>query len=179
MSPTRRTFLRTGALAAISAGFALGSVRLVFGQDSKKSNPSRDFEIPHEARLDPVFSYTMATFEPYVGGIFTTRGKGGQKVSLTLVKVKDVRPGARTRNPKGTAAQQAAHEARERAKLTPKSRATDSFALTFRASGPLSDLSTIHQLEHAALGKFLLFLVESEDAEGRYIYEAVINHPVQ
>lgn len=172
--------MRTGALAAISAGFALSSVRPVFGQDSKKSTPSRDFEIPHEARLDPVFSYTMATFEPYVGGIFTTRGKGGQKVSLTLVKVKDVRPGAQTRTPAGTSRAQAARPVQpHKSALTPKSRPTEAFALTFRASGPLSDLSTIHQLEHAALGKFLLFLVHSEDEEGRHFYEAVINRPVQ
>lgn len=171
--------MRTGALAAISAGFALGSVRLVFGQDSKKSNPALDFEVPYEAKLNPLFSYTMATFEPYVGGIFSARGVGGKKVSLTLVAVKDVRYGVRTRTSPGRPSAKGVRSVQEQSTLKPKSRPTDSFALTFRASGPLSDLSTIHQFEHAALGKFLLFVVHSEDAEGRDFYEAIISHPVQ
>lgn len=171
-SPTRRTFLRTGALAAVSAGIALSPARSVFGQDAKKSNPSRDFETPYEAKLDPVFNYRKATFDPYVGGAFTARGKGGKKVTLTLVAVNEMRPSAGSRAA-------AASRATERTPLTAKARPTESFTLVFRTSGPLSELSTIHQLEHAALGKFSLFLVRAEDAKGQESYEAVINHTVQ
>jgi hypothetical protein len=162
-SPTRRTFLRTGALAAITAGIALSPARLAFGQDTKNQNPSLDFEIPYEAKLNPVFSYRKATFDPYVGGIFTAHGKGGKKVSLTLVSARSPLPS------KGMQA----------ATLTKKARPTDTFTLVFRADGPLSELSSIHQLDHAALGKFSLFLVRFEDDKGQEFYEAVISHPVQ
>jgi hypothetical protein len=159
-SPTRRTFLRTSALAAISASIALSPARLAFGQDTIKQTPSQDFAIPYEAKLDPVFSYRKSTFDPYVGGIFTARGTDGRKVNLTLTAVR-------------------APQAPKTATLTAKARQTESFTLIFSASGPLSELSSIHQLEHAALGKFSLFLVHFEDEKGREFYEAVINHAVQ
>jgi hypothetical protein len=54
-------------------------------------------------------------------------------------------------------------------------RRTDCFSLLFRSTAPLSQLSSIHTLEHAALGKFDLFLTESV-GRGEYFYEAVINH---
>lgn len=169
-SPTRRTFLRTGAVAAVSAGIALSPMRLAFGQNSQQPNPSQDFQIPYEAKLDPVFSYRKATFDPYVGGVFTARGKGGKRVELTLVAVQEMK------NPAGASARSGGTQS---TKLTAKARPTESFTLVFRASGPLTDLSTIHQLEHAALGKFSLFLVGDEDAKGQQTYEAVINHAVQ
>ncbi len=172
-SPTRRTFLRTGALAAVSAGIALSPARLAFGQDTPKHNPSQDFQTPYEAKLDPVFSYRKATFEPYVGGIFTARGKGGKSVELTLVAVREMRVSA--------AAKRAAAKSKgtESTPLTAKARPTETFTLVFSASGPLSELSTIHQLDHAALGKFSLFLVHGEDSKGQETYEAVITHAVQ
>ena len=174
-SPTRRTFLRAGALTAISAGFALSSVRIAFGQDKKQSNPALDFEIPYEAKLNPVFSYTKATFDPYVGGVFSARGSNGKRVTLTLVTVRGLNGATRASNE--TAAQFKRRQ--QTARITPKARATNTFTLVFRASGPLSELSTIHQLNHAALGKFSLFLVGSEDEQGRRLYEAVISHPAQ
>ena len=172
-SPTRRTFLRTGALAAISAGFALSSVRIAFGQDNKQPNPALDFQIPYEAKLNPVFSYTKATFDPYVGGVFSARGNNGKQVTLTLAAVRDL---------SGRAANETDEHFKRRqqsARITKKARATNAFSLVFRASGTLSELSTIHQLDHAALGKFSLFLVSSEDEQGRRLYEAVISHPAQ
>ena len=171
-SPTRRTFLRTSALAAASAAIALSPARLAFGQDTKKQNPSQDHEIPYEAKLDPVFSYRKETFDPYVGGAFAARGADGKRVTLTLVSVNEERRSSSSRaagKSGGT----------EKTPLTAKARPTESFTLIFRASGPLSELSTIHQLDHAALGKFSLFLVHATDAKGQETYEAVINHAVQ
>ena len=170
-SPTRRTFLRTGALAAVSAGIALSSARLAFGQDTKP-NPSQDFAIPYEAKLDPVFSYRKSTFDPYVGGVFTARGIGGRRVTLTLVAVRDMSTPTGTRRAATSGGIMSTP-------VTAKARPTESFALVFRPSGTLSDLSTIHQLEHAALGKFSLFLVGAKDEKGEETYEAVITHVVQ
>jgi hypothetical protein len=159
-------------LAAITAGIALSSARLAFGQDSKKANPALDFQVPYEAKLDPVFNYTKATFEPYVGGTFSGRGVG-KRVSLTLVSVRDQR--AATAGPTSNTTKTPVNQA----PITHKSRATETFTLVFSATEPLSDLSTIHQLEHTALGKFSLFLVHSEDEKGKHFYEAVISRPVQ
>ncbi len=167
-SPTRRTFLRTGALAAVAAGIALSPANLAFGQDTKTPNPSQDIEIPYEAKLDPVFSYTKATFDPYVGGVFTSRGTDGKRVALTLAAVLGP-PRTTTQTPSRTGATVST-------KLTTKARAIETFTLVFKASGPLSELSTIHQLEHAALGKFSLFLVRKEDEQGQEVYEATISH---
>jgi hypothetical protein len=97
-SPTRRTFLRTSALAVVSAGIALSPARIAFGQDTK--NPSQDFQIPYEAKLDQVFSYKKATFDPYVGGTFTTRGANGRGVNLTLVAIREPAPTRAPRSPR-------------------------------------------------------------------------------
>lgn len=169
-SPTRRTFLRTSALAAVSAGIALSSARLAFGQDTKP-NPSQDFAIPYETKLDPVFSFTKATFDPYVGGVFTARGAGGRRVELTLTAVRAPRTSTTTTSRSATTPVSTT--------LTSKARPVETFTLVFKASGPLSELSTIHQLEHAALGKFSLFLTGVEDEKGQQTYEAVITHIAQ
>ena len=158
MPQSRRSFLRSGTFAALAAGCALGAPHLVFGQDSR-GGAAADHQLPFEATQNPVFYYTQSTFEPYVGGIFSGRG-GGRTVNLELVRVSGHVP---TRN-----APKMARKA---------SPATRSFSLTFHADGPLSELSTIHTLEHAALGRFDLFLTRrGEDEAGRIIYEAVFTH---
>jgi hypothetical protein len=61
-------------------------------------------------------------------------------------------------------------------KVTKKSRQSDCFALEFRASGKLTDLTTIYDIEHAALGTFSLFMTRRDGPRGTYFYEAVFNH---
>jgi hypothetical protein len=152
---SRRSFLRTGTLAALAAGCVLNAPRLAFGQDA---TPAADFEIPFEATQSPLFYYTQATFEPYVGGIFRGRG-AGRTVNLELLSV-------------------TAHaQQRGTPPLMRKAgRATRGFTLTFRADGPLSEVTTIHPLEHAALGRFDLFLTRRDGERGQIFYEAVFNH---
>jgi hypothetical protein len=156
---SRRSFLRSGTLAALAAGCALVTPHLTFAQDRKRPTHGADYDLPSEIARSPVFHYTQATFEPFVGGIFLGRG-GGRTVNLELLSVKGHLP------PKG--APRSRHKA---------GRATRGFTLTFRADAPLSEITTIHPLEHAALGRFDLFLTRrGEDEEGRIIYEAVFNH---
>lgn len=157
MTVLRRTFLKSAALTALSAAFIVRSAGFALGQDLTKQNPALDFQVPHAAKLDPVFSYTSATFEPYVGGIFRSRARG-HWVRLKLVSVRRYEPKPETKI------------------LTKKARETDSFSLLFSANEPLSEITTIHELEHGALGKFALFLTPFEDDRGRLFYEAVINH---
>jgi hypothetical protein len=161
MSFTRRSFLKSGAITALTAGIALNSGSLVFGQGRRQSNPSLDFQVPFQAQQSPVFYFKRETFQPYVGGIFRISA-GRRSVNATLQEVRDCTP-----SPNGS-------------KLTKKSRPSDCFALVFRASGPLTDLTSIYDIQHAALGKFSLFLTQHvgprTGARTIVYYEAVINH---
>src|SRR5205085_6235398 len=159
MTVTRRTFLRSGSLSALGAALLLRNYRSALGQKLKSSNPTIDFPIPYEAKLDPVFNYSIATFESYIGSSFSARGQG-RNVKMTLV-------GVRNRNTKATSKMP-----------TTKTRPSDCFSLLFSAPAPLAEFTTIHTLNHGALGKFDLFLVQSEDAQGQLFYEAIINHLV-
>ncbi len=156
MSLTRRSFIKAGALGALTAGLLLKSGALSLGQNLKRSNPKLDFPIPYEAKQAPSFYYTRSTFEPYIGGIFRSRARG-RYVNLTLLSVSDC-----TASPKSQ-------------KVTKQSRPSDCFALVFRASAPLTELTTIQQIEHGALGNFDLFLTRRD--EGKIIYyEVIFNH---
>jgi hypothetical protein len=156
MPLTRRRFLRASALSALAAGCALGPAR-AFGQDLTRSSPAQDFQIPFEATQSPVYYYTQETFEPYVGGTF--RGTlNGSSVWLQLLSVKGYEPAAGTKI------------------MTRQARETRSFTLTFRAGRSLTELTDVHKLEHAALGKFELLMARSINPHGHIFYEAVINH---
>src|ERR1700742_1123113 len=139
MSLTRRIFLKSGAMSVLAAGFLIQPARSAFAQSLRPNNPALDFQVPYEAKLSAVFSYTRETFEPYIGGVFQTRGVGASTVDLTLVSVHDCKPDAKSLN------------------VTKKSRPSECFTLNFRASGPLTELSSIYKLRHGALGEFDLF----------------------
>lgn len=158
MSVTRRKFLKSGAIFALAVGIAINAGAFAFGQKIRKSNPAVDSQIPYEATQSPTFYFTRDTFAPYVGGIFTTRGVGGGTVNLTLQPVRDCMPKASTRL------------------TTRAARKSDCFAITFRSTAQLSDLTTIYRLNHGALGQFDLFMTRREGGHGVYFYEAVFNH---
>jgi hypothetical protein len=153
MSVSRRSFIRSAAVCALATGALLKTPLAAFGQ----AGAALDFPIPHEATTSPVFYYTQATFEPYLEGIFAAAGVGGRTVELQLVEICGYAPSSGAR-------------------LTTRThRQTDCFSLLFRSAAPLSQLSSIHTLEHAALGEFDLFMTESV-GRGEYFYVAVINH---
>jgi hypothetical protein len=143
-------------MSVLLTGVALDSIPQVLAQVGRRHDPSRDFAVPFEAQRAATFYFKRETFQPYVGGVFTLRA-GAKSVEATLLNVRDCTP-----NPKS--------------KLTPKSRPSDSFALVFRAKGELTDLTTIYDVEHAALGSFPLFLTHREGPGGVHFYEAVFNH---
>jgi hypothetical protein len=157
MPVTRRSFLRSGATAALTATIALKAAPMAFGQIGAKPDPSRDFPVPYEAQKSPLFSFKRETFQPYVGGIFRVSA-GASVVEMTLTKVRGCEISARGRG------------------LTKKARQTDCFALVFTADDTLTDLTSIYDVEHAALGKFALFLTRRDGPHGTYFYEAVFNH---
>jgi hypothetical protein len=61
-------------------------------------------------------------------------------------------------------------------KVTKRFLNTDSFNLIFKASGGLPPFTTIHKVNHPALGEFDLFLTPRTGDNGDRFYEAVINH---
>jgi hypothetical protein len=144
-------------LTVLTTSIALKAVPLVFGQDRTQPNPALDFQIPFQAQKSPLFYFKRETFEPYVGGIFRARA-GARSISMTLTAVRDCTPSLTS------------------SKVTKKSRQSDCFALEFRASGKLTDLTTIYDIEHAALGTFSLFMTRRDGPRGTYFYEAVFNH---
>ncbi len=153
MSVSRRSFIRSAAVCALATGALFRAPLAAFGQ----AGAGQYFAIPYEATTSPVFNYTRETFEPYLQGIFVAAGARSRTVELQLVEIRDYT------SPSGA---RLTTEARRRA---------DCFSLLFYSAAPLSQSSSIHRLEHAALGGFDLFLKESV-GRGGYFYEAVINH---
>lgn len=153
---SRRRFIKTGTLSAVAAGCALDPGLRAFGQESRRATSGLDFQIPFEAGRDPVFYYTRATFEPYVGGIFRGLVRG-RPVELKLLSVTSYAPSKKTRI------------------ATKPPRPTNTFTLTFQAARPLSTLTSVHNLQHAGLGKFSLLMTDYVNPDGQIFYEAVFN----
>jgi len=160
MTLPRRSFLKTSIQLAGCAALALGTARLGLGQKGRGrveiiSRPST--EIPTEAQRDPVFMFTRATFDPYVGGYFQAPNARGEMVSLKLLKAESYSPKRDTRLSTG------------------RTIATDSFSLLFSASEALPLFSSMHTISHGALGEFTLFLTRSDGPNGEIYYQAVFN----
>ena len=156
MFETRRKFLKSGALATLCAGIYFGSPKLAIGQQVFKKENKGKFETPYEAKLDKVFYYTKATFDPYLNTEFRVRAEK-MVTRMMLVEIKDCRP---------------------KVKPGAKQPSGECFSLLFKAEGELSFVRTIHEIEHDGLKSFSLFLerVGKEDDKDGIYYEAVINH---
>lgn len=156
MTVSRRRFLRSGAMAVVLTGFALDPLPSAFAQKRKQSDPGLDFQVLTKAKEEPTFYFKRETFEPYLNGVFKLRA-GANSVEAKLVSVRDCTPSRKS-------------------KLTTKSRPTECFALVFSAPHALTDLTTIYDVEHGALGEFALFLTRRDGPDGTHFYEAVFNH---
>ena len=154
---SRRNFLRSGTLTALSITLAMKAGRTVFGQTSPQ-NPALDFPIPGTARQQPSFLYSRTAFENAVGSTFTSPDARGKNVNLTLVSVKGFESKTDTEM------------------MTTKARSTDAFALAFNASRALPGFTTIYALNHSVLGKFDLFMTLRKRDDGATLYDAVVNH---
>ena len=169
MSIARRSFLKSATMTTLSAGLALCSAQLIFGQrgmDEAPRPPRRDrrgdagvnFPIPIEVEQDARYSFKAATFTPYVGDFFQAPNALGEMISLELIRVTEYKMPVTAR-----------------ARPT-RARQPYSFTLTFSASEQLPPFTSIHKLSHPALGEFDLFLTSREADDGTLIYEAVFNH---
>jgi hypothetical protein len=154
---SRRNFLRSGTLSALSIGLAVGAGQTVFGQNPEQ-NPTADFPMPDTARQQPFFLYGRTAFENALGTTFTSPDSRGSNVNLTLVSVKGF-------------------ESKTDAEMmTTKARSTDAFGLSFNAARALPGLTTIYALNHPVLGKFDLFMTPRKSASGAIFYDATVNH---
>ena len=157
MKATRRSFLKSGAVTLLMAGVALEMIPSALAQSNQHPDPKKDFPIPFEAQQNPVFYFNRETFKPYVGGTFKVSA-GAKSAQMKLEKVRDCTPGP---------------HASKMLKKAPRS--SECFALEFSSSEKLTDLTTIYDVEHAALGKFALFMTRRDGPNDTYFYEAVYN----
>lgn len=156
MSLSRRFFLKSGSLTALSAVLVSKAGSLVFAQSNTK--PSGSFPIPASAQADILYYSGYDMFAPYVNSIFTTGGARGEIVQMTLMSVTRYVPDAKTRI------------------STASAPTTQTCSLMFSASGKLPEFSIVPTLNHPALGKLQMFLVYHGEGKTGYMYEAVINH---
>jgi len=135
------------ASAVVSAALVLKPGTFILGQNSLRSHNS----------LNPVHSYSREMFEPYVGDIFRVH-VGKQIVDLKLVALENSQPASN-------------------GITTGKIARTDCFSLRFHAAKRLPTSAGLHNLKHAKLGSFDLFMNHS--AEGAKLqHTAIINHLV-
>jgi hypothetical protein len=164
MPVNRRSFLKSGATSVLTTVIALSQFTPAHGQDKPKSDsriaptPRTDepLPLPFKAEQSPLFFFRAETFRPYVGGIFVARA-GANSIQMTLTGVRDCSPKPTTKITTGKAPR------------------TECFALEFSSDKSLSDLTSIYDIEHAALGQFPLFLTQRDGANGKSLYEAVFN----
>jgi hypothetical protein len=158
MPLSRRRFLRSGATAVLTTAAALQVVPMAFARNGAKPDPARDFELPSEAGQRSLSDFKRETFEPYLGGMFrVSAGTHSQDMKLTKVRGHEL-------------------SARGRKLTTKRVRQSDSFVLVFSAARPLTNLTTIYDIEHRGVGNFPLFLTRRNNPAGGYFYEAVFNH---
>jgi hypothetical protein len=153
MSISRRGFLQSAFVSAVAVGMFSGSPVSVFGQKSELKDSKGYFQVPPQAFGEPLFHFTQSTFEPYLQSEFSVTVGPYKVVKLTLVKVEDQQPRKGLQRAEG-----------------------ECFSLLFKADGKLSDLQQTYVLQHEALGKFSLFLVDAGEKEKEIHYLAVINH---
>jgi hypothetical protein len=151
--------MKSGAIATLCAGLYAGSTASVFAQEQK--DPKSYFTIPHESKTERSYYFTKNTFTPHLKSIFQVQ-LGFKVTNLQLVRIKDCAPQWRLQS--------------SSSKQSTADNDSQCFALIFRADNRLSEFQTIFPMDHAALGRFSLFLVETEDDAGRFYYTATINH---
>ena len=163
MAITRREFIRTSSVLAISASLSLGITNFAMAQKrgATPTQTNSGFVVPYKAQLDPLFQMTRVTFAQYLNTKFTIDPGYISPLETTLIEVKDLRPAADVKK-----------------NLPGK----DCFRLTFKASGTVSRTAMLKQgtfqVKHDALGDFELFVVPSIDKSGQVFFEAIINRLV-
>ncbi len=154
MTISRRKFMKAGLLAAACAGIPL-KMQFAKAQElgSRLPQTTPAIEALRAEQADILSYYTKSTFAPYVNTEFRVRVDGLKVRKITLVEVKDYA---------GASGQEAAGE--------------ECFSLFFTAPSSSSFTQNTYEVEHAALGKFSLFLVPvGRRSGGKQSFEAAFN----
>jgi hypothetical protein len=153
MTVSRRKFLRAGTMIALSAALPLSLTTLAAGQKRQKSNPDQTRPIPAAAQRDPLYHYTRDTFAPYVNSVFTVNSIPLAEIVLVEAKETPLVVAPRSsRVPTG-----------------------ECFTLVFRGPDRTRFTQNTYTVEHAALGKFDLFITPTDPSGEQQYYTAVIN----
>ena len=155
MPISRRKFFKSACMSAVAAGLVSHSARFAFAQKGTLKDSYGNFQVPAESFGEPLFRFTQATFESYLKSDFRVTVGPYKTVRLNLTKVEDLGP----------------HTRKAMSKME-----GECFALLFSAPDKLSPLQQTYVLQHEALGKFSLFLVDNADSEQGIFYLAIINH---
>lgn len=151
MVVSRRGFMKRGSLLVLAAGASLGSADRIFGYDAglEYPRPTQD-DLPPKGNNPAQFSFTKATFAPYVDTVFRIYPDSSKAIKTTLVSVGDIGP-------------------------VPDRKASDRecFVLRFRGSETLRQ--NTYKIEHEVLGRFELFLVPAGKNKKSVYYQAIIN----
>jgi hypothetical protein len=149
MVVSRRGFMKRGSLLVLAAGVSLSSADRIFGRDTAIESGAKQGDLPPTGDTPAAFNYSKATFTPYVDTVFRIYS-GTSMAIATLVKVEDIGP-VPDHNVVGS----------------------ECFVVRFRGTETLPQ--NTYRIEHAALGRFDLFLVPAgKDKKGIYT-QAIVN----
>lgn len=154
MTVSRRNFLRASTMLALSATLPLGLATIASGQKRKVAplKPDRPL-VPIEAQRNPLYNYTRETFAAYVNSIFIVNSI--PLAEIVLIEVKETPLVVDKRATKAPAG--------------------ECFTLIFRGPAKTRFAQNTYTLDHAALGKFELFLTPTDVSSKQQYYTAVIN----
>jgi hypothetical protein len=155
MTITRRKFMKAGILAAACAGIPLkaqfANSQEAVGSRRPQTPPAITASSADQA--DILSYYNQSTFAPYVNTEFRVRVDELKVRKITLVEVKGYAGASR-----------------------PETAGEECFSLFFTAPSSSSFKQNTYEVEHAALGKFSLFLVPvGMRSGGKQYFEAAFN----
>jgi hypothetical protein len=157
MNISRRRFMKTGMIAA-TALVPLGLAKTAVAQQSKdgRSNSVPDSKALNKNRTSRLFYYNKSTFTPYVNSEFRVHLSSSKAVAITLVGIEDF------------------SNSQEKLRAV----GDESFTLEFNGPSSRAFKQQTYEVEHAALGRFSLFIVPvgMPTAKGDISYEAAFNH---
>lgn len=151
---SRRKFMKAGVMVAACAGIPL-TAQFVNSQENSSRRPQTTPATKALApdKTDILGYYNKSTFAPYVNTEFSVRLDATRVSKITLVEVKDY---ASASNQEATG--------------------EECFSLFFTAPSSRSFAQNTYEVEHAALGKFSLFLVPvGMRSGGKQKFEAAFN----
>ena len=159
MAISRRNFLQVGAIALLSAGTPLSLTAMAAGRRASVDESTKGARNLTGGAASHAPFMSKATFAPYLNTTFSLLAGPSMEIPVELVEIHDMVP--------------------ESHKKLAAKKGQECFALVFRARRGESIKQDTHQLSHAALGQFGLFIGPLKSLKGRgrgQLYEAVINH---